>query len=344
MIFFSFSIICFITFTTITTATPLIPPLSPREATNGLRSPTIIWSYTNNRQPSLNIPSVCANMCYGAYCRGYSSTLTWDNFANKSYAERKYNAGCVGPIWDYTIQEGGVGGSWDRCKEVGRECSVYPFLSTREGDVDAPGWNWGPVSRCVDAGENARQGIILYSLYFSVFPFAQTQGLNSTPPSPFHQIFANAGEISYCSGCLPDHSLCAADGEEADRMGTILSYNPLPPDVRSKQRSKQRSSQQRILKLKNGGNVNITISGHHHHHHNRQQGEKDNGGFGVVVGTKVKIPRVRDEGMFVRQSESHIYNGKKGLEQYAYMASNLYFEDHEIEGVEEGLMESMVGC
>lgn len=96
-------------------------------------------------------------MCYGAYCRGYSTTLTWDNFANKSYAERKYNAGYVGPTWDYTIQEGGVGGSWDRCKEVGRECSVYPFLSTREGDVDAPGGDWGPVSRCVDAGENARE-------------------------------------------------------------------------------------------------------------------------------------------------------------------------------------------
>ena len=71
---------------------------------------------------------------------------------------------------------------------------------------------------------------------------------------------------------------------------------------------------------------------------------KDDGRFGVVVGTKVKIPRVRDEEMFVRQSESHVYDGEKGLEQYAYMASNLYFEDDEIEGVEEGLMESMVGC
>lgn len=160
MILFSFSIISLITFTTITIATPLTPPLSPRQATNGPHSPTIIWSCTANRQPSLNIPSVCANMCYGAYCRGYSTTLTWDNFANKSYAERKYNAGCVGPTWDYTIQEGGVGGSWDRCKEVGRECSVYPFLSTREGDVDAPGGDWGPVSRCVDAGENAREFLL----------------------------------------------------------------------------------------------------------------------------------------------------------------------------------------
>lgn len=123
-------------------------------------------------------------------------------------------------------------------------------------------------------------------------------------------------------------------------MGTILSYDPLPPDiVGSEQRSKQRSSQQRILKLKKGGNVNITISGHHNRKHNRQQGGKDDGGFGVVVGTKVKIPRVRDEGMFVRQSESHVYDGEKGLEQFAYMASNLYFEDDEIEGVEEEFVE-----
>lgn len=97
MVLFSFSSISLFTFTTITTATPLIPPLSPRQATNGPHSPTIIWSCTANPQPSLDIPSVCANMCYGAYCRGYSTTLTWDNFANKSYAERKYNAGCVGP-------------------------------------------------------------------------------------------------------------------------------------------------------------------------------------------------------------------------------------------------------
>lgn len=169
MVLFSFSSISFFTFTTITIATPLIPLLSPRQATNGPHSPTIIWSCTNNRQPSLNIPSVCANMYYGAYCRGYSTTLTWDNFANKSYAERKYNAGCVGPTWDYTIQEGGVGGSWDRCKEVGRECSVYPFLSTREGDVDAPGGDWGPVSRCVDAGENAREFLLPIPIFFSIF-------------------------------------------------------------------------------------------------------------------------------------------------------------------------------
>lgn len=108
----------------------------------------------------------------------------------------------------------------------------------------------------------------------------------------------------------------------------------MPPGVAgSKQRFQHRSSQQRILKLKNGGNVNITVSGQRN-----RQGGKD-GRFGVVVGTKVKIPRVRDEEMFVRQSESHVYDEEKGLEQYAYMASNLYFEDDEIEGVEEGLME-----
>ena len=57
---------------------------------------------------------------------------------------------------------------------------MYPFLSTREGDVDAPGGDWGPVSRCVDAGENAREFLLpipifsLFSSPFDTFPLCYT--------------------------------------------------------------------------------------------------------------------------------------------------------------------------
>jgi len=54
-------------------------------------------------------------MCYGAYCRGYGTSLTWDDFAGNTFAYRKRNAGCMGAIWDYGVEEGGEGGRWDRC-------------------------------------------------------------------------------------------------------------------------------------------------------------------------------------------------------------------------------------
>ena len=108
-------------------------------------------------------------MCYGAYCRGYGTSLTWDDFAGNTFAYRKRNAGCMGAIWDYGVEEGGEGGRWDRCFILKQACSTYPFLSTAESDVDAAGGNWGPVSRCVDAGEDSREFLQLACPFPSPF-------------------------------------------------------------------------------------------------------------------------------------------------------------------------------
>lgn len=43
----------------------------------------------------------------------------------------------------------------DRCQRQGMACSVYPFVTAGEGDGDFR--RGGPVSRCVDIGEDARE-------------------------------------------------------------------------------------------------------------------------------------------------------------------------------------------
>lgn len=109
-------------------------PLAPRQATNGPHPPTILWSCTGNADPTLDIPSVCSNMCYGAYCRGYGSSLMFDPLATSLapdvIAVRKANAGC------YWGVSGQPDTAQDRCQNQGLECNVYPYISAVEFAVD----------------------------------------------------------------------------------------------------------------------------------------------------------------------------------------------------------------
>ncbi|KAG9849438.1 hypothetical protein KCU98_g4966, partial [Aureobasidium melanogenum] len=196
-------------------------PLASRQATNGPHAPTIIWSCTGNTDPTLDIPSVCSNMCYGAYCRGYGSSLMFDPFATSLptdiIALRKANAGCYFGINGQPAHEE------DRCQQQGMACNVYPYITAIEFAVDVE--QGGPVSRCVDSGEDARQTAMLNLFYNSTGPWSNNQGLNSTDwPVFYQQIFANAGELPYCSGLPSD---CVTDGSEFDRDGYILTYDPL---------------------------------------------------------------------------------------------------------------------
>jgi len=93
-------------------------------------------------------------MCYGAYCRGYGSTLTWNITSELPpiWTEliRKQSAGC------YVGIDGAVLPNLDdRCQRQGMACSVYPYMTASNGDVDVK--RGGPVSRCVDIGENYRE-------------------------------------------------------------------------------------------------------------------------------------------------------------------------------------------
>jgi hypothetical protein len=131
-------------------------PLLPRQATNGPHPPTILWSCMGNTESILNIPSVCLNMCYGAYCRGYGSTLTWNTASSLppgwTQLMRKWNTGCYAGI---DANDTGLVFQDDRCQRQGMACSMYPYMTSSDGDVDVQ--KGGPVSRCVDMGEDARE-------------------------------------------------------------------------------------------------------------------------------------------------------------------------------------------
>lgn len=64
-------------------------------------------------------------------------------------AVRKANAGC------YFGVSGQPDTEQDRCQNKGMACNVYPYISAVEFAVDVK--RGGPVSRCVDMGEDARK-------------------------------------------------------------------------------------------------------------------------------------------------------------------------------------------
>ena len=103
-------------------------------------------------------------MCYGAYCRGYGSSLWFDPFATSLppniHALRKANAGCYSGI------DGTPDDNRDRCQDQGLACNVYPYITAVEFAVD--GEKGGPISRCVDSGEDARKWFSV-SVFFQAF-------------------------------------------------------------------------------------------------------------------------------------------------------------------------------
>jgi hypothetical protein len=95
-----------------------------RQATNGRDPGTIVWICTGNQDPAQDIPEVCKNMCYGAYCRGYGTSLTWDKYAGRTKDERAKSAGCGRNNHCATDPPGT--GSY--------QCDEYPFGSTSDAD------------------------------------------------------------------------------------------------------------------------------------------------------------------------------------------------------------------
>lgn len=138
------------------------------------------------------------------------------------------------------------------------------------------------------------QAAMLNLLYTSTGPWSDDQGLNSSTQAPqFHQIFANAGEIPYCSGLPSD---CVTDGAEFDRQGTIFTYDPLPEQQK-----------QRKYRLSGGANFTVTHE--------------------MEVGRTVLLPRVKDRKRFMELSESRHLEREEMLEQ---LGDLLYFDAEEI--------------
>lgn len=143
------------------------------------------------------------------------------------------------------------------------------------------------------------QAAILYLLYTSAGPWSDGQGLSSSSqPSTFHQIFANAGEVPYCSGLPSD---CVTDGTEFDRDGTIFTYDP--PSERQAGHPEQR-------KYRLSGGTSFTVL------------------HEMEIGRQVLLPRVRDERAFVKVSQRRELEREKMLE---LLGEYLYFDVDEVE-------------
>ncbi|OSS54464.1 hypothetical protein B5807_01823 [Epicoccum nigrum] len=102
--------------------------VTKRQATNGPHPGTIIWICTNNADPVKNIPNICTNMCYGAFCRGYGTSLHYDKYEGRSKDERAKAAGCGRKNHCSIAPLIGPPSSGDY------QCDEYPFGSTSDAD------------------------------------------------------------------------------------------------------------------------------------------------------------------------------------------------------------------
>ena len=141
---------------------------------------------------------------------------------------------------------------------------------------------------------------MLNFFYTSTGPWSDNQGVNSSLESPkYHQIFANVGELPYCSGLASD---CVTDGAEFDRLGTIFTYDPLP------QQQKQRK-----YRLSGGANITVTQE--------------------MEVGRSVLVPKVKNRLRFLELSERRGIERERILDR---MGELLYLD---VEEVEEEIIE-----
>ncbi|KAK4182603.1 hypothetical protein QBC35DRAFT_509666 [Podospora australis] len=128
----------------------------------------------------VDMPEVCTNMCWGAYCRSIGTGLTYDKPDASEKRRRRRAAGC--------LVSGGNRCSTRKGYDAGYQCDEYPFASTvGRGASDER------VNRCVPAGQNSRQGGTINSFYQSAYC--------GGGPCDFTASFGNPGAagVSYCN-------------------------------------------------------------------------------------------------------------------------------------------------
>lgn len=103
-------------------------------------------------------PSVCTNMCWGAYCSGYEVTLHFDNPSDDTKSARRTKAGCKP--------------NPNRCNPpnnandpLNNSCDEYPFASTENADEVQQS------TRCVPGSENSSKLLHFPSCRMSVRAF-----------------------------------------------------------------------------------------------------------------------------------------------------------------------------
>ncbi|KAF3013569.1 hypothetical protein E8E14_011209 [Neopestalotiopsis sp. 37M] len=126
------------------------------------------------------LDEICTNMCYGAYCAGIGSGLTYDQPDSSTKRNRRKAAGC--------IASGGNRCSTKKGYASGFQCDEYPFASSTANSGETTRLN-----RCVPAAQNRKQGGIISAFYRSSYCTGNNGG-----KCTFSVEFSNAGNIMYC--------------------------------------------------------------------------------------------------------------------------------------------------
>jgi len=140
-----------------------------------------------------DIPEICTNMCYGAYCLDIGESLTYDKPSASEKRKRRKAAGC--------IESGGNRCSTRKGHDPGFNCDEYPFASTV-----SDGGASDRVNRCVPVQQNSKQGGIINKFYQSAYC--------GGGPCDFTVSFGNPGSagVTYCDAWA-DPEVCDVDDD-----------------------------------------------------------------------------------------------------------------------------------
>ncbi|KAK4160450.1 hypothetical protein QBC43DRAFT_373120 [Cladorrhinum sp. PSN259] len=144
----------------------------------------------------LDMPEVCTNMCWGAYCQDVGEGLSYDKPDASEKRRRRRAAGC--------LVSGGNRCSTRKGHDAGYQCDEYPFASTvSRGGSDAR------VNRCVPSVQNSRQGGTINSFYQGAYC--------GGGPCDFTASFGNPGAagVKYCDA-WSDDSVCDDDDDNQE--------------------------------------------------------------------------------------------------------------------------------
>ncbi|KAB2572013.1 hypothetical protein DBV05_g9315 [Lasiodiplodia theobromae] len=253
------------------------------------------------------MPEVCHNMCYGAYCVGIGTRLKYDKPDSTTKRNRRKAAGC--------IESGGNRCSVKKNYDKGYQCDEYPFASTA---VIGGGDDQTRINRCVPAGENRKQGGIINSFYRKTYC--------GGGPCEFTAKFSNAGNIDMCDSMNGNKDVCndkdnevegpgfgepAKDGDEADDGTDDDGGNPEPEaDAPSKKVKRTNTVHPRYL---TSSGLEIEIPG------------------GARIGQRAVTVLPRNATLWDEQANDYEWDGdEEDDDDFDYMIDNLDVRDDTI--------------
>ncbi|KAK8166182.1 hypothetical protein IWX90DRAFT_513491 [Phyllosticta citrichinensis] len=242
------------------------------------------------------IPEICKNMCFGAYCQYIGERLRYDKLDSAEMARRSQAAGCGAP-------------DDNRCakSDPPLQCDQYPFLSTVSTKKKMP----DRVSRCVPGDQNSKQSSIINAFYKSAYC------RDRDGPCEFTVSFSNSGGVKHCEAYY-DRSDCdkkediqvVGPGDEkipkSEDPGPGIG-GPEGPEGEPEQRMRARGDKQQSpptqFKLDSG--LEIFVPG------------------GAFIGQRAFIVVALDQSLWDEQVRTHQPDPDLSADEFDYMLDNL---------------------